>query len=206
MPDETIMNEPITSEEHLTAEAIAAYLDGTIGDLERKRVEAHAAECEECRREIVEVTGTLRRMRRTPNWRVWAPAAAAAALIAFLVLRPFWIETGQDSTSRFRGPESIAGREGRVDIRVLAPADESTVSPADVAFIWHAGGAEASYQLTLTDAEGGVVWTLATTDTVASLPDTIALVHASLYHWYVDGLLEDGRQASSGVRSFTTRR
>ncbi len=205
MPEETIMNEYMNSEEHPSAEDVAAYLDGTIGNLDRKRIEAHAAECEECRREITEVTGTLRRMRRTPNWRVWAPAAAAAAVITFLMLRPLWIETGSDSTSRFRGPESIAGREGSVDIRVLAPADESTVSPADVAFIWHAGGSEASYQLTLTDDEGSVIWTLATTDTVASLPDTVALEHASLYHWYVDGLLEDGRHASSGVHSFTAQ-
>lgn len=206
MPDEMIMSEYTESGGHLSAEAVAAYLDGTIGDFDRKRVEAHAAECEECRHEIAEVTGALTRVRRTPNWRVWAPAAAAAAVIALLLLNPFWVETGPDSRSRFRGPESIAGREGSVHIRVLAPPDESTVSPADVAFVWHAGGAGASYQLTLTDSEGSVVWTLATTDTAASLPDTIELMHASLYHWYVDGLLEDGRHASSGVHSFTARR
>jgi hypothetical protein len=72
--------------------------------------------------------------------------------------------------------------------------------------VWHAAATGASYQLTLTDAEGSVVWTLATTDTMAMLPDTVTLAHASLYHWYVDGLLEDGRRASSGVHSFTTAR
>jgi hypothetical protein len=80
------------------------------------------------------------------------------------------------------------------------------VNPTGVAFVWHAGGAGASYQLTLTDAEGGVVWNLATTDTVASLPDTVELENAAIYHWYVDGLLEDGRHASSGVHSFITGR
>ncbi len=80
------------------------------------------------------------------------------------------------------------------------------MSPTGITFGWHAGGAGASYQLTLTDDEGSVVWTLATTDTVASLPATVELEHASLYHWYVDGLLEDGRHASSGVHSFFTGR
>jgi hypothetical protein len=212
MPAEMIMNGYMKSEDenmrndaHLRAEDVAAYLDATVGNRDRERIETHAADCEECRREIAEVSQVLRRLRRTPTWRTWVPVAAAAAIIALLLVRPLWIETGPDSTPRFRGPES-AGREGTVAIRVLEPRDESTLRSTAIAFVWHAGGAGASYQLTLTDDVGGVVWMLATTDTVALLPDTVSLLPASLYHWYVDGLLEDGRHASSGVHSFTTRR
>jgi len=190
---------------HLSAEDVAAYLDGTLGTRERERVEAHAAECKECRSELAEVTRQLRGVRRVPRWRVLAPLAAAA-VIALVVAQPFSTPTRPEGTSRFRGPESTADRQGSVSIGVLAPPSNGTVNPAAVTFVWHAGGAGASYQLTVTDDVGGVVWTLATTDTVAALPDTVTLTRGSRYHWYVDGLFEDGRRASSGVHSFTTAR
>jgi hypothetical protein len=200
------MNEDRSGEGHPTAEDMAAYLDGRIGESARKRVEAHAAGCAECRREIAEVTAVLAPGRRTPGWRVWASAAAAAAVIALLVVGPFGMESEPDSAARFRGPGSAADRGGPVRIPVASPAHGSAVGPDGLTFVWHAGGSGASYQLTLTNDEGGVVWQLGTTDTVASLPDTIDLEPASTYHWYVDALLEGGRNATSGVRSFTTRR
>jgi hypothetical protein len=136
---------------------------------------------------------------------VFVPAVAAAAVIALLVARPFGPETTPDSASRFREPASLADQEDGVEIQIVAPADDEVVSAASLTFVWHAVGTGASYQLTVTDGEGGVVWTLATIDTVAALPDTVTLARASLYYWYVDGLVEDARHASSGVHSFTTR-
>ncbi len=73
-------------------------------------------------------------------------------------------------------------------------------------FVWGPAGAGASYQLTLTNDEGGVLWELDTTDTIASLPDTIELEPGAVHYWYVDALLEDGSHASSGVHSFTPQR
>jgi len=206
MPDERIMDEHIDEIEHLSAGDVAAYLDGTLEEAERDRVEAHAAECKACRRELTEVARQIRGMRRVPRGLVWAPIAAAAAIIAVLVAQPFGTVTQPERTSRFRGPESTAGRQGGVAIGILAPPSDGTVNPAAVTFVWHAGGAGASYHLTVTNDVGGVVWTLTTTDTVAALPDTVTLARDSRYHWYVDGLFEDGRRASSGVHSFTTAR
>lgn len=200
------MNEDGTTREHLSAEEVAAYIDGTIAEAERERVEAHAAACAECRNEIAEVAATLRRHHAAKKWRVVVPVAAAAAAVALLIVNPFSLETGPERTGRFRGPEVTADREGAVEIRVLEPPTDSAVRTMGVAFAWHAGGVGASYQLTVTNDEGGVVWSFATTDTVASLPDTIELEPGATYYWYVDGLLEDGQHATSGVRSFITQR
>lgn len=196
----------IEGADHPSPEDVAAYISGAIGDADRERIEAHAADCAVCRREFAEVIGALPAKRRTRDWRVWAPALAAAAVIAVVMAHPFRTAVQPEGTSRFRGSEPTAGRGGGAVIGVLAPPDDGAVNPAAVTFVWHAGGVDASYQLTLTDEEGSVVWTLATTDTVAALPDTITLARGSLYHWYVDGLLEDGRRASTGVHSFTTGR
>jgi hypothetical protein len=200
------MNDHRISEGHPNAEDVAAYVDGIIDGRSRERIEAHAADCEECRREIAEVAQVVQREGRTPSWRLWAPAVAAAAVIGLLMVRPFGTETGPDTTARFRGSGSVEEREGIVAIQVIQPRDGAVLGPTAISFIWHASGTEASYQLTLTDDEGEVVWALTTTDTITALPDTTELANSSSYHWYVDGLLEDGRQANSGVHSFTTAR
>lgn len=189
---------------HPSAEDMAAYVDGRIAGPDRERIEAHAAACPECRREIAEVTAMLARTRRGRRWRILAPAGAAA-VIALLVFGPLAVETGPDSPPRFRGPDSSAG-EGPAQIHVASPPDGGAVGADGLTFVWHSGAPGTSYQLTLTDVEGDVVWTVGTTDTVASLPESIELEPASTYHWYVDAPLEHGRSATSGVHSFITRR
>lgn len=200
------VKEYMTSQRHLSAEDVAAYVDGAIGGSDRERIEGHAAECEDCRREIADVTVALRSRRRTPSRRVWIPAIGAAVIVGLLLVEPFWHATGPEQGSRFRGRETTAVREDAVELRTIAPQAERVTATGDLVFVWQAGGSGASYQLTLTDGEGTLVWTLATTDTVAPLPDTIELQPASRYHWYVDAMFDDGRNASSEVRSFTVRR
>lgn len=198
------MNRDRAGEGHPSAEDMAAYVDGRIVGPDRERVEAHAAACPECRREIAEVTAMLARTRRRKSWQILAPAAAAA-VIALLVLGPHAVKTGPDSLPRFRGPDSGAGA-GPAEIHVASPPDEGVVGSDGLRFVWRSGAPGTSYQLTLTDVEGDVIWTVGTTDTVAALPDTMELKPASTYHWYVDALLEHGRFATSGVHSFLTRR
>jgi hypothetical protein len=200
------MSTDSTAGGHPDAEDMAAYLDGRATESARERIEAHAAACPECRREIAEVTAMLWRTREQRRWRVWAPTAtAAAAVAALLIFRPFAVDPGPDRQARFRGPDSGVG-EGFGEIRVASPSEEGALDLDGLMFVWHTGAPGASYQLTVTDEEGGVVWTLATTDTVAPLPDAIELEPASTYYWYVDALLEDGGHATTGVHSFTTRR
>src|SRR5919206_1600037 len=70
-------------ERHLSADEVAAYVDGALAGDERARIEAHLAVCADCRAEVREVTGLVRSLpeaRRSAR-RVWIPAAAAAAVL-----------------------------------------------------------------------------------------------------------------------------
>ena len=192
---------------HPGAEDMAAYIDERATEADRARIEAHAADCPECRREIAEVTEVLSLTRSARRWRVWVPTAAvAAAVIAFLIFGPLAVETRPDPALRFRGTDSRAFVEGPSRIHVVSPAEAGVLDAGSLSFRWRSAGQGASYRLTLTNGEGGVVWTLATTDTVARLPAGIVLEPASTYHWYVDALLEDGWHATTGVHSFMTGR
>lgn len=190
--------------EHPDAEDMAAYLDGQVAEADRARFEEHIVSCPECRREIAEVSAFLTRTRRRRGWRVWAPAAVAAAAVAMLVVGPVLVDTGPADGARFRGPDPV-GEAGAVQIDAASPAEDGAVDSHSLTFAWHPGALAASYRLTLTDREGAVLWTHATTDTVAPLPDTITLEPGATYHWFVDALMEDGRNATSGVHSFMTR-
>lgn len=50
--------------EHLSENAVAAYLSGGLTPLERERIESHLVVCPECRREIVAVVKLLSSHRR----------------------------------------------------------------------------------------------------------------------------------------------
>ena len=49
------------SDHHLSAEDLAAYLDGRVAPGERTRLEAHLVRCQQCLNEMVEALAYLRR-------------------------------------------------------------------------------------------------------------------------------------------------
>jgi hypothetical protein len=191
---------------HLSSEEVAAYIDGAISGSDREQIESHLADCEECRRELVEVRTALRQFRRTPDWRIIAPAAvAAAAVIALLALPSLLSDPDSARDVRVRGPDESVRREGVPLIAVVNPLDGSTIEMTEgLVFHWRAPAADASYQLTLGDDAGEVVWTLSTTDTLVTLPESVRLGPGSIYYWYVDALLPDGRSATTEVLQFMT--
>ena len=78
--------------EHPAIHDLAAYLEHRLDDASRRRVESHLAECDQCRREVVDGERVLRAApdRRTSVRRPIAVLAglAAAALVLFTVLHP----------------------------------------------------------------------------------------------------------------------
>jgi Predicted transmembrane transcriptional regulator (anti-sigma factor) len=59
---------PRMENEHLSAEEVAAYIDGVVSDVERGRIEAHLARCQRCFTELVELLHHSRRWgRRRPH-------------------------------------------------------------------------------------------------------------------------------------------
>jgi hypothetical protein len=187
-----------TENAHLSAQRVAAYLDRDLPDTDRAAIEAHAAECTACRAELVEVA-RLRRAR--PLWRRWhvlVPAAAAAAVILFLVGRG-QVPAGGGEVVRSRPPA-----EGVPRFAAVSPVPNEPIPPADVVFIWRSAGSEAGYQITVTDVTGTRVWGSGTSDTTARLPASARLERGRSYFWYVDALLPGGQSATSGVREFRT--
>ncbi len=187
---------------HLTSEELAAYLDGLLDAKSAARLESHLSQCRECRaelvatRELVESAAAAARRRETaPAWRArrWLAAAGIIA-VALLPL----IERGRrarDDTAQVRAASS-----GPLAITVVAP--KATFRVVTVTFIWRPVERATSYRLTVTDSAGASLFTVATSDTVASLPANTHLERGASYLWYLDCLMTDGRTVSSGIQSF----
>jgi Putative zinc-finger len=189
--------------QHLTAEDVAAYLDRRLAADELTGLEAHLADCRQCREEAAAVKRMLiDRPIGRPIWLVPIGLAAAAALAIAM------LNVSSDPGSpeeRLRTPGVTLPAESLSQIAVLSPADGDTIEAGTPAMLWSAVAGEPTYRLTLTDASGQPVWTTTTTDTSVTLPPNVILQPRKRYFWYVDALRADGRAASTGVRRFTTR-
>lgn len=188
---------------HLTAEDVTAFLDRRVTAMERAGIEAHLADCRECRVEVAAV----RRMVRATSFRrpmILLPASlVAAAAIAFVALNIQ--ERGPGSAAeRIRATTASLPDDSLSRLDALAPADGDTIPLERPALRWSSVAGEPTYRLTLTDTSGRTVWTGTMADTSVTLPVHLLQPRAT-YFWYVDVLRADGRAASTGVRTFTTR-
>jgi hypothetical protein len=156
-------------------------------------VEAHLAQCDECRAEVVDVVRMFRMRRR--SWIVpTAGVGIAAAAVLVITMMPRGVPPN--------GPVLRNGPAGMAAITMIAPADSATVPVDSVRLVWHPAGADASYSVTVTDLRGDAVWSAATSDT--AITAGAALLAGTAYYWYVDALLPDGHTVTTGVRSFRT--
>ena len=127
---------------HPRNEDVAAYVEGGLAPAERATLEAHLAECPECRR----------------KWVVAAPAAAiaAAAALALFVILPAG-ENGVPATATTRaGPEG--DRDALPAIGIVLPDARIPVYSDSVRFVWKSAAPDALYRLAVTDSAGGAVW------------------------------------------------
>lgn len=182
---------------HLESSEVAAYVDRALAPAQRERVEAHLADCAECRREVIDVSRVGNIARRRSSWIMFAPAAAAAAIVILLLARSGETPPGGGPVLRDGGGGSRSG------VVLVAPAEDGRVREHSVTFIWRSAGAGVSYRLTLTNEQGDVVWSTTGSDTTTQLPAAVGLKTGSQYHWYVDGLLRDGSSIASAVQQFT---
>jgi hypothetical protein len=193
---------PLTGEGPLSAEDLAAYLDGTLDRHDRERVESVLASNPEARAELVEASRLVTTLpSQSPARRPWGLiSAAAVAAVALLAIGPTLLRkpaTVPVATER-RVPVDEAMR-----IRVVSPAEAAVVDGSSVRFTWNAVSG-ATYQLTLTNAEGRAVWQATSADTSLAIPTSVKLSASSSYYWNVDALAADGSSTTSGIKSFTT--
>jgi len=190
---------PDRGSDHLTPHEIAAYLAGSVTGTDRDQMERHLTICDPCRLEMVAGSRDVPR----PNPAKWVAVAvplAAAAVMATLLLLPSGPrpDPATPVSPVLRGESS----EGVPTFDALEPADGETVGAAGIQFGWRSKGSDAHYSLTLADAQGDVVWTRTSPDTVLALPDEILLEAGSTYFWFVDALLPGARFATTGIQKF----
>jgi anti-sigma factor RsiW len=177
---------------HVDANDLAAYVEDRLDGAERARVEAHLADCADCRADAV---AALRaRSRPGAAWRWTVPALAAAVILVLAVPRAR------------RTPVAVDHERGAppATVQLVAP-DIGVVLPlADVQLVWRSVAAGTDYRVTVTGEDGTRIYAMSTRDTVVDVPST-SLRPAGRYLWTVDALRPDGTPLSSGGREFATR-
>lgn len=173
---------------------MSGYLDHDLPQEERGQVELHLASCAECRHELAEIRRLQLRHRRRWAVALVPTAAAAAILLAIALPRPGAPPSG-----------TRAGPAPEPSLPIVAPSPSADIPPGPITFVWRSAGPDASYTVTLQEADGRVAWTSSVADTVAVLPDSVAVGPGRTWFWFVDALLPDGRARSSGLNRLTTR-
>jgi anti-sigma factor RsiW len=186
------------SDGHLPAHRIAAWADGTLAREERATIEAHLATCADCRAEAADVSRIVRSlpMARTVGRRTWIPAAAAAALALL------WV-----GSRPLREPGLEQHREEAVTTTV-APRPIAPIDTVDrvTALVWSSVPGADRYRVRFFDAEGTVIWEGEDADTVAALPDSLALRAGRPYYWRVEAHTGFDRWVASDLIELVARR
>lgn len=191
----------VSADGPLPPEDVAAYLDGRLSGEELERVESVLAGNAEARAELVEASRLIATIaegqtHRKRQW-VFVSAVAVAAVLAVVMVPSL----SQKPAIQQVATERRAAADAGARIRTVAPADGAVVGSAGVRFTWDAVSA-ATYELTVTDAQGRTIWQAATTDTTLVLPGTAKLSGPASYYWNVDALAPDGSSMTTGVREF----
>jgi anti-sigma factor RsiW len=179
---------------HPTELELAAYLDGSASAALRERIEAHLADCPECRHDVV-AARSLRPRRRFSSRRVVGALAAAAAVL--LVAVTLVVRSGSNVVREpaMRGAASDTDR-----IAIFEPS--GVAHGRSVRFTWARVPSALTYRLTVSRSDGASVWTRSVVDTSAFMPDSFVASGGQRYVWTVDALLSDGTERSSGLREF----
>lgn len=187
---------------HLSAEELAAFVDGSLDAVARERLVQHLAICRECRHEV----STVKRLVSPPTWRPAHFGAVLAAAAALLV-------TVQWSATPSRDGAIPNDRERAADTRLLPEIDAplQIVAPDSVAPValpltlqWRAADSDASYHVEVLDETGNERFSVTTADTTAIVP-VGRVGGGARYYWKVDARRIDGRVVSSGVHHFDAR-
>lgn len=170
------MADEATGDLHLSDAELTAYLGHELAGQALEEAELHLARCGECRAAVVEATAILRPARRA-RLPVFASIAAAAAAVLFFTV---WPQAGPSPVPPASHRDAPAASVAPAAIAPAGPSDEVRE------FVWsRAAGAE-RYRLTLFDAEGAVLWKVATTDTLLRLPAFVPLYPGRQYLWKVE--------------------
>lgn len=189
----------LTENEPLSADEIAAFLDGRLEGEELERVQARLADDPLARQEIIKagriISSAPARQEKKPRWIPAIGVLAAAAAIAVVFVQPDNLNRESRRVASER--RGTADEPDRVDL--LMPAESESLSVAVSQFAWRPIEG-ATYRIVVSDAAGRTVLQENTTDTLLRIPG--ALRKAGRYYWSVDALAPDGSSVTSGIHEF----
>jgi hypothetical protein len=189
--------------ECLDDDTVAALADGTLDAAARGAVLPHLAGCARCRGAVASVaraladSGVAREVRgvegagRRRFYRIALPLVAAATLLLVLA----WPRQANDGGPPHRDPPADASAP--VPIAPIGVVADATT------LLWTAVAGADRYRVTLSDALGGVLYETQLADTVAALPDSIALVSGRSYVWMVEARTGFDRWSTSRLVEFS---
>jgi anti-sigma factor RsiW len=187
----------VTSQGHLTAPELAAFIDRSLAGAAREQAASHLADCPQCREELADCSRLAASApKRALRWRIGAAfSSAAAALILAVVLRAGTrSHVGAPSVERGLGV-SPGG------VRLVAPLAGSDVAARDVRFVWRADSAAVGYRIVITTLTG-LVWDHEVRDTSIAPPRDLTFVNGGVYYWRVESSRGDGSQPVSSTERF----
>jgi hypothetical protein len=185
----------LTDRPHLSVGELAGYIDHTVPSADRTSIETHLAECDICRRELVEVGRVTRSLPRRQLLR-WAPLGVGVAAVVLLYMLSS------------RGDGSLPGvHRGSQDVSSQAPvpiAPLGDVVRADT-LRWSPSLRTDRYRARLIDGEGRALFLAEVADTLVVVPDSVVLRRDVPYYWKVEGRIGWDRWVASPITMFTLR-
>ena len=189
----------VNESEHPRDEEIAAFLDNGLPAVERATVARHLASCADCRRllDVPHASPGPTRVRRLPWLPVVAVAGAAAAIFAVSLRRP----QPPGDVDRIRANATTV-ETPNLDVR--SPLDGANVLVDTLVLRWGSAGAGATYDVSIVDDAGVVLWNARVDSVTIAPPQDVAarLRPGRTYYWRADALLPDLRTASTGPQGF----
>ena len=185
--------------------ALAAFVSGGTG-AHRTEVLAHLTVCARCRHAVAMLSRVLTDARIASEIRGapgagwsrragWTVGIAAAATIAFILLRPSRPDELAPGSELREPPITAVGSP-----TLIAPRGGVAAAPG---LLWsHVPRAE-RYRLRLYDSTGTALWEKETTDTMATVPSTLRFAHGATYFWKVEAKTGRSRWVASDLVQFT---
>jgi hypothetical protein len=200
---------------------LAAFVDGTLPESARSRVQGHLADCGMCLQHVAaalrapetpppEVPARLLARARglaeppahgtlAPVWR-WSMASAAAGLVLVAAIHVWQSRTAPAPGTSPAEVRSVPGQP--VAPRILSPVEGSIVGREQIELRWRGVAGAIYYEIQLVTAEGDVLWQERTEATGARLPGTVPIAPGQEVYVWVRAHLLDGKTLKSDPVGF----
>jgi len=201
---------------------LAAFVDGTLPESARSRVQGHLADCGTCLQHVAaalraretpppEVPARLlaraREFAKSPArgtlvsaWR-WSMVSAAGGLMLVAAILVWQSRTAPAPGTSPAEVRSVPGQ--LVAPEILSPVEGSIVGREQTELRWRGVAGAIYYEIQLVTAEGDVLWQERTEKTRARLPGTVPIAPGQEVYVWVRAHLLDGKTLKSDPVGFT---